>query len=96
MGQGKTRLANQVGGRHFHIVESELRQAGRRNPIKSRMGSTPRPGVSLGTRQATERCSSFPNTRNTSGELRTGNPFLVAVQNKRVTFELRVNSVAKD
>src|SRR6476620_12702104 len=36
-----------------------------RNPINSRMGSTSRPGAPLGTRQATERCSSLPYTRNT-------------------------------
>src|SRR6267143_300247 len=67
-----------------------------RNPIKSWMGPISRPGVSLGTRQATEPCSSFPNTRNTPASCAQLIHFLLPFRIRESLLELRVNSVTRD
>ena len=65
-----------------------------RNPIRSEMGSTRRPGVSLGTMPATERPPSVPKTRNTPADWAQLIHFLPPFSTKPCA--LGVNSVTKD
>src|SRR5215468_6701134 len=67
-----------------------------RNPIKSWIGSTSRPGAPLGTRQATEHCSSFPNTTNTSASCAQVIHFLLPFKIRESLLGFRVNSVTRD
>src|SRR5438552_13297027 len=60
------------------------------------MGVISRPGASLGTRQATELCCSFPNTRNTPARCAHVIHFLRPLRTRESPLEFRVNSVAMD
>ena len=86
MGQGKTRLANEVGGRHFHIVKVKLGEPGRTEPHHIADGFNAKTRSVPGHQTRRRPLVELPKHQKHVGDLGTANPFFVAVQNEMVTF----------